>query len=349
LQCIILELTEKNLPWAWPNFKYGSSRFLNRPSVVFDTQDSLQFYGYASSITYSTYPKDILPVTCNILIDVAKSVGVTCNSIHAMLYSKTTKFGWHDDHPLLPNTPFMIFRLGQSRMVEFQGVNPITIGEGDAYVVRPQCSKIKHRVPLKFPKNDHQPLFHPIEEPLSITFVLRSIPISKKYTFRGQEMMLIPSISWTDLIEPPPSHGHLLGPLPCIGKTFTLDHLYYQNLHPDQLYPICKEDGLAVSAIFGKNAILMGHHRTMKISKESKLNKCLFKAMQKAKVLRIFMDIYSCPSTLNIQATKNGLFYAFSVSIESDIINYQFCEDPAPESWRYEQLPKFITLLEFAK
>jgi len=98
--------------------------------------------------------------------------------------------------------------------------------------------------------------------------------------------------------------------------------------------------------------------------------------MQNAKVLRIFLDIYSCPSTLNIHATKNdkklvwnnkklkilqksnkkrklfmfiGLFYAFSVSIERDIINYQFCEDPAPESWRYEQLPKFIALLGYDK
>jgi len=136
---IITELYSNSLPWAWPHFR-GASRavtYVDRPSVVFDTANSLPFYGYSGAIAYTTYPITILPDTCQILLKYAKGVGVECNSIHMLLYrNESVQFGWHNDLPLAKNSHFMIFRLGYPRDVVFENMkHPLRIGEGDAYIV----------------------------------------------------------------------------------------------------------------------------------------------------------------------------------------------------------------------
>lgn len=162
---------------------------------------------YANAVVYPTIPKESMPMTSEIVLNIAKTLGFSPNTCHIVLYqNRTVDFPPHDDKPLEPDTGYFVLRMGYSRITHFEGDVQISSSEGDVYVVYPERSNIKHWVPsvtLRGQKRimaTENPHFEPVlGEFVSIALVCRCVPITHRSTYDGYEALLIPYTDWTHL------------------------------------------------------------------------------------------------------------------------------------------------------
>jgi len=327
-------MIDPKLPWGYPKFfSHGVTLYLDRLSLVIALTNELDFYGYSNAITYSCIPSSQMITTSKIMMNLAARYNLTPNSCHIVLYtSENVDFGYHTDEPLVDNTGFFVLRLGYSRTVEFLNEGSLSIQEGDVYVVRPSATNKPHRIPvepLKVVKNileKENPIFKPLEGRfISVAFVCRTVPIQKRHSYNGDEVVFVSFSCWSDLInsQPIPEEQPVTG-IPTIllpniefdtspdykivqvpvGQTWMGRHLLsISRAHTTQNSNISCINDCIISVLFGAQDILFGAKRIFSVTQRSDIIKFL-KTLYAGSEIKVIINLDTClTTTLDIKST----------------------------------------------